>query len=111
MFALGEAMLSPVLTPLAASMAPAGATGRTLAAVSASRTLAGALGPALSGVLISAGVPAAFVTIQLGCCVASAVLLLSLRRHIPGQPAQELPHSPTAADVAGLGAFRRARSR
>lgn len=82
-FAFGETLLSPVLTPLAASMAPVGATGRTLSVVSAARTLAGAVGPSLSGVLLANGVPAVFVGTQLGLCLVAALLLRRLRRRIP----------------------------
>ena len=82
-FALGEAMFSPVLTPLGASVAPAGGTGRVLSALSASRTLAGALGPGVSGVLLAAGLPAVFVGLQLGLCVLAILLIRRLHEHLP----------------------------
>ncbi len=69
LFSVGETMLAPVLTPLAASLAPPGATGRTLAAMSGGQTLATAIGPGLSGVLLALGVPAAFIALQVTCCL------------------------------------------
>ncbi|WP_375489973.1 MFS transporter [uncultured Jatrophihabitans sp.] len=69
LFSVGETMLAPVLQPLAASLAPAGAAGRTLAALSAAQTFATVIGPALSGALLGLGVPALFVVVQILCCV------------------------------------------
>ena len=62
-------MLAPVLTPLAATLAPPGATGRTLAALSGAQTLATAVGPGLSGLLLGLGLPVGFVALQLLCCL------------------------------------------
>jgi MFS family permease len=77
---VGETMLSPVLTPLAASISPEGATGRTLAAVQAAQTLATAVGPALSGVLLAAHLPAAFIAMQVAVCLGAIALAQRLRR-------------------------------
>jgi predicted MFS family arabinose efflux permease len=79
-FAFGETVLAPVLTPLAATLAPEGAAGRTLAAMNGAQTLATAVGPGLSGVLLAAGVPVGFVLLQLGCCAVSVVGARRLRR-------------------------------
>ena len=79
-FAVGETVLAPVLTPLAATLAPEGAAGRTLAALNGAQTLATAVGPGLSGVLLAAGVPAGLVALQLACCVVSVVGAARLRR-------------------------------
>ncbi|SOD71289.1 sugar phosphate permease [Jatrophihabitans sp. GAS493] len=79
---VGETMLAPVLNPLAASIAPDGAVGRTLSAVSGATTLACAIGPALSGVLIAAGVPAGFIVLQLACCIGAIVLARRLGAHM-----------------------------
>ncbi|WP_375479879.1 MFS transporter [uncultured Jatrophihabitans sp.] len=73
LFSLGETVLAPVLSPLAAALAPDGAVGRTLAAMNAAQTAATALGPALSGVLLALGVPFAFIGLQLLCCVAAII--------------------------------------
>ena len=69
LFSVGETMLAPVLTPLAAALAPPGATGRTLAALSGAQTLATAVGPGLSGLLLGLGLPVGFVALQLLCCL------------------------------------------
>ncbi len=68
LFSIGETMLAPVLTPLAAALAPEGATGRTLAAMTGAQTLATAVGPALSGALLGLGTPAGFLLLQVLCC-------------------------------------------
>jgi hypothetical protein len=68
LFSIGETMLAPVLTPLAASLAPAGAVGRTLAAMNGAQTAATAVGPALSGLLLGLGLPAGFIALQVLCC-------------------------------------------
>jgi len=73
LFSVGETMLAPVLSPLAASLAPAGATGRMLAAVNGAQTAATAVGPGLSGVLLGLGLPAGFIALQLACCVVAIV--------------------------------------
>jgi MFS family permease len=78
-FSMGETVLSPVLTPLAAALAPEGAAGQTLAAVSGATTLATAIGPALSGVLLALHVPAGFIALQLACCVLAILATPRLR--------------------------------
>lgn len=92
LFSVGETMLAPVLTPLAASLAPTGATGRTLAAMNGAQTAATAVGPALSGVLLGLGLPVGFIGLQLLCCVLAIVgarrlgVALGARARL-GQPA------------------------
>ena len=73
MFSVGETMLAPVLTPLAAALAPAGATGRTLAAMNGAQTAATAVGPGLSGLLLGLGLPIVFIGGQVECCVLAIV--------------------------------------
>ena len=73
LFSVGETMLAPVLTPLAAALAPEGAAGRTLAAMSGAQTLATAVGPGLSGILLALGLPFGFIAMQLACCVLAIV--------------------------------------
>ncbi|MBE7188036.1 MFS transporter, partial [Jatrophihabitans endophyticus] len=91
LFSVGETMLAPVLTPLAAALAPEGAAGRTLAAMSGAQTLATAVGPGLSGVLLALGLPVGFVVMQLLCC---ALAIVGARRlHL-------VLASPRRSDVA-----------
>ncbi len=79
--AFGETMLAPILSPFAASIAPEGAAGRTLAAVTGATTLADAIGPVLSGVLLALHVPAGFIGLQVACCLGAMTLALRLGRH------------------------------
>lgn len=72
-FSFGETVLAPVLSPLAATLAPEGATGRTLAAVTGAQTLATAVGPGLSGALLALGVPSGLIAMQIFCCVVAAL--------------------------------------
>lgn len=87
----GETALAPVLNPFAASLAPEGAVGRTLGAVSGAQTVATALGPALSGALLALGVPAGFIALQLGCCLGAAWLALRLGRTTRRSQPVQLP--------------------
>jgi MFS family permease len=73
LFSVGETMLAPVLTPLAAALAPAGATGRTLAAMNGAQTAATAVGPGVSGLLLALGLPAVFIAAQVLCCALAIV--------------------------------------
>jgi len=69
LFSVGETMLAPVLSPLAATLAPPGAVGRTLAAVNGAQTLATAVGPGLAAVLLGAGLPVGFLALEVACCI------------------------------------------
>lgn len=82
----GETVLAPVLNPFAAGLAPDGAVGRTLGAVTGASTAATAVGPAISGVLLALDVPAAFIGVQLACCVGGAWLALRLGRIVHPRP-------------------------
>jgi MFS family permease len=63
-FALGETMYAPILSPLAAAVAPAGTVGTTLGALSALRTGVSAAGPLVAGVLLALDVPHVFVLLH-----------------------------------------------
>ena len=92
LFSVGETMLAPVLSPLAASLAPAGGTGRTLAAMNGAQTLATAVGPGVAGLLLGLGLPAVFIALQVLCCVGSIVGTRYLARVTPSSSA--LAHDP-----------------
>lgn len=92
----GETMMAPILSALAATLAPAGAVGRTMAAVTGAGTLATALGPILSGALLGLGLPAVFIAMQVLFCLAAAAAALRLRGLGGGSPAA----------AAGSGALR-----
>ncbi|UQX89542.1 MFS transporter [Jatrophihabitans telluris] len=76
----GETMMAPILSPLAAALAPEGATGRTMAAVSGASTVATAIGPILSSALLGLHLPAVFIVMQVVFCLAAAASSLKLRR-------------------------------
>ena len=77
---VGETMMAPILSPLAASLAPDGAAGRTIAAVTGAGTAATAVGPVLSSALLGLGRPGEFIVLQVSCCVAAGLLALRLGR-------------------------------
>jgi MFS family permease len=83
----GETVMAPVLNPFAATLAPDGAVGRTLGAISGATTVATAVGPAISGVLLALGVPAAFIVLQLLCCLGAVWFALRLGRLVRPRPA------------------------
>ncbi|MCL2781986.1 MAG: MFS transporter, partial [Actinomycetia bacterium] len=78
-FGIGETVMAPVLSPLAASLAPEGAAGRTLASVTGASTAANAVGPVLSGALLALGLPAGFIVLQLACCALTIAAIRRLR--------------------------------
>lgn len=92
---LGETMMAPILSPLAASLAPEGAAGRTMAAVTGATTVATAIGPILSGALLGLDLPVVFIAMQMLFCVAAAAAALRLRRMAP-QP-YKLDDQPSLA--------------
>ena len=74
MFAVGETMYAPVLSPLAAAVAPDGLVGTTLGALAAVRTGISAAGPLVAGVLITAGLPHVFVLLHVAINAAAVVV-------------------------------------
>jgi MFS family permease len=83
LFAVGETMYAPVLSPLAAAVAPDGLVGTTLGALAALRTGISAAGPLVAGVLITAGLPHVFVLVHVAinaAAVAVAWRLWSVQR-------------------------------
>ncbi|MCW2538667.1 MAG: transporter [Frankiales bacterium] len=79
LLSLGETMMAPILSPLAAALAPVGAAGRTMAAVTGATTVATAIGPILSSVLLGLHLPVGFIAMQVLFCVASAMTAMRLR--------------------------------
>ncbi|HEY2042925.1 MAG TPA: MFS transporter [Jatrophihabitans sp.] len=86
---LGETMMAPILSALAATLAPAGAAGRTMAAVTGATTVATAVGPILSSTLLGLHLPAGFIAMQVLFCIASAAASLRLRRIMTVKRARE----------------------
>ena len=99
----GETVMAPVLNPFAAMLAPDGAVGRTLGAVSGATTIATAVGPAISGVLLALGLPIGFIALQLLCCVGAAWFALRLGRLVRSdRPAALVWGLDTADDLIRL---------
>ena len=65
MFAIGETMYAPILSPLTASLAPEGMVGTTLGVITALHTGVSALGPLVAGVLLGMGVVWGFLGLHL----------------------------------------------
>ena len=79
-FAVGETLFAPVLSPLTASLAPAGMVGTTLGLVASLQTGVSALGPLLAGVALAGGHPTLFVVVHLGISVGAVLAAVRLRR-------------------------------
>ncbi len=87
-FAIGETMYAPVLSPLAAAIAPVGLVGTTLGTLAALRTGISAAGPLVAGVLITAGLPHVFVLVHVAINLAAvgvAWRLWSVQRRVQVQ--------------------------
>jgi MFS family permease len=95
----GETMMAPILSPLAAALAPVGATGRTMAAVTGASTIATAIGPILSSVLLGVQLPAGFIAMQVLFCVAAIAMALRLRSLMNG-PARPVVLTRAEAELA-----------
>jgi len=75
----GETMMAPILSPLAATLAPEGAAGRTMAAVTGASTIATAIGPIPSSALLGLHLPAGFIAMQIVFCILAVVVSMRLR--------------------------------
>ena len=88
-FAVGETMYAPVLTPLTASLAPAGMVGTTLGIFAALQTGVSAVGPLLAGVALSAGHGSLFVAVHVGISLIAVFAALRLRALLSRSRASE----------------------
>lgn len=79
-FAVGETMYAPILSPLTASVAPDGLVGTTLGALAALRTGISAVGPLVAGALLAFDLPHAFVLGHVAINAGAVVLALRLAR-------------------------------
>lgn len=77
-FAFGETMYAPILSPLAAAVAPEGMVGTTLGTLSALRTGVSAAGPLVAGLLIAAKLPHVFVLMHVVINLAAVLVALRL---------------------------------
>ncbi len=82
-FAVGETLFAPVLSPLTASLAPGGMVGTTLGLFAALQTGVSAVGPLLAGFALGAGHGMTFVVVHLVISVVAVLAALRLRRVLP----------------------------
>lgn len=100
-FAIGETMYAPVLSPLAAAVAPAGMVGTTLGGLAALRTGISATGPLVAGLLLALDLPHVFVIGHIAINAVAVVVALRLRQAMSSQVA--------GVDNGGLDSRRSAR--
>lgn len=79
-FALGETLSAPIMPSLVNDLAPGHLRGRYNAVQSITWGVSGALGPAIAGVMLGAGLEAAWLALVVAGLVVAAVLALRLRR-------------------------------
>lgn len=92
----GETMMAPILSALAATLAPAGATGRTMAAVTGASTIATAVGPLLAAAFIGSHLPDGFIAMQVLFCAGAGAAALKLNR-ISRRPAIPVDRTATGS--------------
>jgi MFS family permease len=81
-FALGETLSAPIIPSLVNDLAPPHLRGRYNAVQSLTWGISGALGPAIAGLMLGAGLEAAWIALIVGGLVVAAVLALRLRHHL-----------------------------
>lgn len=79
-FALGETLSAPIMPSLVNDLAPGHLRGRYNAVQSITWGVSGALGPAIAGVMLGAGLEAAWLALVVAGLVVAAVLAVRLRR-------------------------------
>jgi MFS family permease len=97
LFGLGEAMLSPTVSPLVADLAPERMVGQYNAAFALVKQLALALGPAVGGLIAGAGAYGLYIVMLVVSSLAISVTALLMGRRLT--PTQETPlrHSRVVA--------------
>ena len=101
-FAVGETMYSPVLSPLTASLAPRGMVGQTLGTFAALQTTFSALGPLVAGALLGAGLTNGFLGLHLGISMLAVYAAWRLRGAMRSAPAPvETTTEPRPAPAVG----------
>lgn len=103
-FAVGETMYSPVLSPLTASLAPAGMVGQTLGAFAALQTTFSALGPLVAGVLLGAGLMTGFLGLHLAISALAVYAAWRLRVALRHPERVQSTTSPVGTDNQVLAA-------
>ena len=96
-FAVGETMYAPVLSPLTANLAPEGLVGTTLGIFAALQTGISAAGPLIAGIMLGAGWANAFLLVHLGISAIAGYAAWQLRRSmrpaLAAKPPVAVPHT------------------
>jgi MFS family permease len=82
-FAIGETLLSPTLTPMVNDLVPDALRGRYNGVYTLAWTTGFMLGPAIAGAALGAGRPTAFFVALIGVCGLAALAAWRLSAHIP----------------------------
>lgn len=106
LFAFGETIVSPTLSPMVQDLATDRTRGRYSAVFSMTWMVGSVIGPALAGFFLDLGKPGMLFAILIGGCFGAAWLARDLENHIPpdanvvhlGEAEDEL----TAPEAAGL---------
>jgi MFS family permease len=103
-FAVGETMYSPVLSPLTASLAPRGMVGQTLGTFAALQTTFSALGPLVAGALLGAGLSNGFLGLHLGISLLAVYAAWRLRGAMRSASERVTSTTLASADPVALAA-------
>lgn len=103
-FAVGETMYSPVLSPLTASLAPRGMVGQTLGTFAALQTTFSALGPLVAGVLLGAGLTTGFLGLHIAISALAVYAAWRLRAALRRPEREPATASSVGTDDAVLAA-------
>jgi MFS family permease len=103
-FAVGETMYSPVLSPLTASLAPRGMVGQTLGTFAALQTTFSALGPLVAGALLGAGLTNGFLALHVGISLLAVYAAWRLRAALRRPQSLPATTSSLGTDEAVLAA-------
>lgn len=79
-FAVGETMYAPILSPLAVAVAPPGLVGTTIGALAGLRTAISAAGPLVAGLLLALQLPHVFVLVHVSINALAVAVALRLHR-------------------------------
>jgi MFS family permease len=103
LFGLGEAMLSPTVSPLVADLAPEAMVGQYNSAFALVKQLALAIGPVVGGVLAAGGDYAGYIVLLVAFSLGITALALRLGRGLTA--AQDLPTRRAVPAVEDTGEF------
>ncbi|WP_347353500.1 MFS transporter, partial [Intrasporangium sp.] len=96
-FAVGETMFAPILSPLTAALAPRGMVGQTLGLFAALQTVFFAVGPMVAGALLGAGLANGFLVLHIAISLLAVYAAWRLRAALRRERSRAAhPSSPRA---------------